>query len=320
MLQQLADRLSARHLKIREPGTVRLHRRRIYILPTIHGLYFGLALFVMLLSAINYSNSLAFILTFLLGSLFFLSMIKTHHNLLGLSLRCGVSQPVFAGQTALFKINIHNPGKRERYDIAANDDSILAILTANASDTIRLPVKTQQRGRISPGRIRIATRYPLNLTRAWSWWQPDYTLTVYPKPETNAPPVKLSGQSGTGEHVISTPAHGDEFAGLRNYAAGDPLSRLTWRRQNAEGLPSLKLFHEQIDSGLWLSWESVSNLADSEQRLSRLCQWILECDARREPYGLALPNQLIEPASGSAHRHQCLTALALFQNPRVQKA
>ncbi len=320
MLQQLADKLSARHLKILEPGTVRLHRRRIYILPTIHGLYFGLALFVMLLSAINYSNSLAFILTFLLGSLFFLSMIKTHHNLLGLNLRCGVSQPVFAGQTALFTINIHNPGKRERYDIVANDDSILAILATNASDTIRLPVKTQQRGRISPGRIRIASRYPLNLTRAWSWWQPDCTLTVYPKPETNAPPVLLSGQSGTGEHAISTPAHGDEFAGLRNYAAGDPLSRLTWRRQNAEGLPSLKLFHEQIDSGLWLSWESVSNLADSEQRLSRLCQWILECDARREPYGLALPNQLIEPASGSAHRHQCLTALALFQKPRAQEA
>ncbi|HED16254.1 MAG TPA: DUF58 domain-containing protein [Gammaproteobacteria bacterium] len=319
MLQQFADRLSARNLKASEPGTVRLHRHRIYIVPTLHGLYFGLALFVMLLSAINYSNSLAFMLTFLLGSMFILSMIKTHHNLLGLNLRCGISQPVFAGQTALLKINIHNPGKRERYDIFANDDTILPILEANASDTIQIPVTTTRRGHLSPGRIRIATRYPLNLTRAWSWWQPDYTLTVYPKPETNAPPVKLRGQSGTGERTRTTPAQGDEFVGLRNYAAGDPLSRLTWRRQNAEGLPCLKQFHEQIDSGLWLSWDSVSNLGNIEQRLSRLCQWVLECDARHEPYGLSLPNQLIEPASGSAHLHQCLTALALFQMPRVQK-
>jgi len=319
-MQQWADRLSARNLKTTEPGTVRLHRRRIYILPTIHGLYFGLALFVMLLSAINYSNSLAFILTFLLGSLFFLSMIKTHHNLLGLNLHCGIANPVFAGQTALFKINIHNPGKRERYDITANDDTILPILAANASDTIQIPVSTQQRGMISPGRVRIASRYPLNLTRAWAWWQPDYTLTVYPKPETNAPPVQLSGQSGDGKYSMTTPAQGDEFAGLRNYTAGDPLARLTWRRQNAEGLPSFKQFHEPIDSGFWLRWDSVVKLADNEQRLSRLCRWILVCDARREPYGLALPDQLIEPSSGSEHRHQCLTALAMFQNPRVQTA
>jgi len=235
-------------------------------------------------------------------------------------LRCGASSPVFAEQTALFKINVHNPGKRERYDIVAGEDSTLPILPAHASDTVLIPVKTQHRGRISPGRLRIATRYPLNLTRAWSWWQPDYALTVYPKPETSAPPAQLSGQSGTGEHAVCTPAHGDEFAGLRNYAAGDPLSRLTWRRQNAEGLPSLKLFHEQIDSGLWLNWESVSNLGDIEQRLSRLCQWVLECDARRETFGLALPNLLIEPASGTTHRDKCLTALALFQNSRVQKA
>jgi len=319
MLQQLADRLSARNLKMSEPGMVQLHRRRIYILPTLHGLYFGLALFVMLLSAINYSNSLAFILTFLLGSLFFLSLIKTHHNLLGLDLRCGIAQPVFAGQTALFKINIHNPGNQERYDIAANDDTLLPILAANSSDTLLISVLTQQRGFLSPGRIRIATRYPLNLARAWAWWQPDYTLIVYPRPETNAPPVQLSGQSGVGKFVMSTPAQGDEFFGLRDYVAGDPVSRLTWRRQNAEGLPSFKQFHEPVSSGFWLSWESVSNLSDSEQRLSRLCQWIRVCDARHEPYGLALPDLLIKPASGSAHRHQCLTALALYKNPRVRK-
>jgi len=318
MLQQFADRLSARKLKASEPGTVRLHRRRIYIVPTIHGLYFGLALFVMLLSAINYSNSLAFILTFLLGSMFFLSMIKTHHNLLGLNLHCGISQPVFAGQTALFKVNMHNPGKRERYDIVISDDTTLPILAANASDTISIPVTTQRRGQLSPGRIRIATRYPLNLTRAWSWWQPDYSLMVYPKPETSAPPVQLTGRSGTGEHRMTTPAQGDEFAGLRSYVAGDPLSRLTWRRQDAEGLPSLKQFHEQIDNGLWLDWESVSNLDNIEHRLSRLCKWILECDARHDAYGLVLPNQLIEPATGSEHRKRCLTALALFNNPQVQ--
>ncbi len=319
MLQQWADRLSARHLAALEPGAVRLHRRRIYILPTVHGLFFGLALLVMLLSAINYSNSLAFILTFLLGSLFLLSLIKTHHNLLGLVLRCGPSRPVFAGQTAMFEINLHNPGKRERYDIIAGDDTVLPILAADSTGRVLLPVQTHQRGYISPGRVRVSTAYPLSLTRAWSWWKPECKVCVYPRPETTAPPPVKSGLAGSGQTTASRPAQGDEFAGLREYTPGDPISRLTWRRQNAQGMPSLKQFHDQVDSGLWLTWESVSHLGDTERCLSRLCQWVLECDARNERYGLVLPGEQIEPASGSEHRHQCLQALALYRSPQAQR-
>ncbi|MEE8234535.1 MAG: hypothetical protein V3R41_07625, partial [Gammaproteobacteria bacterium] len=44
-------------------------RQRVYIMPTRHGAVFGLMLFAMALGAINYNNSMAYILTFLLSSL-----------------------------------------------------------------------------------------------------------------------------------------------------------------------------------------------------------------------------------------------------------
>ena len=45
-------------------------RQRVYIFLTRYGLIFGINLIVMLLGAVNYNNSLAYALTFLLAGLF----------------------------------------------------------------------------------------------------------------------------------------------------------------------------------------------------------------------------------------------------------
>ena len=85
----------------RQPGPVAIPRHRIYIVPTRYGYGYGLLLVVMLLGAMNYSNSMAFALTFLLAGLGLLGMHHTHANLLQLRLRVGRVAPVFAGEEAL---------------------------------------------------------------------------------------------------------------------------------------------------------------------------------------------------------------------------
>src|SRR5437016_10680983 len=47
---------------------VALERRRLYILPTGTGVAFAALLFLMLIAGLNYGNSLALFLTFLLGA------------------------------------------------------------------------------------------------------------------------------------------------------------------------------------------------------------------------------------------------------------
>ena len=92
-----------------------LNRRRIFILPTRHGLFFAVVLFIMLLGAINYNNSLAYMLTFLLVSVAIVSMLHTYKNMAGLVFRAGHSEPVFTGQTATFGIHIDHKGSDSRY-------------------------------------------------------------------------------------------------------------------------------------------------------------------------------------------------------------
>src|SRR3569623_543661 len=65
----------------RVPGPVDVSRRRVYIVPTRFGYLFAVMLLVMLLGAMNYSNSMAFALTFLLSSMGLIAMHHTHGNL-----------------------------------------------------------------------------------------------------------------------------------------------------------------------------------------------------------------------------------------------
>ena len=51
-----------------------------------------------------------------------------------------------------------------------------------------------------------------------------------------------------------------------------------------------------------------------EQRLSRLCGWVLEAERSGANYGLRLPGTEIAPGRGELHRAACLQALALYQS------
>src|SRR5205807_1310808 len=64
---------------------VALERRRLYILPTGTGMAFAALLFLMLIAGLNYGNSLALFLTFLLGAFALVAMQQCHRNLLGIA-------------------------------------------------------------------------------------------------------------------------------------------------------------------------------------------------------------------------------------------
>src|SRR5438874_10032894 len=64
---------------------VALERRRLYILPTGTGVAFAALLFLMLIAGLNYGNSLALFLTFLLGAFALVAMQQCHRNLLGIA-------------------------------------------------------------------------------------------------------------------------------------------------------------------------------------------------------------------------------------------
>ena len=94
-----------------------LQPRRIYILPTGVGLVFALMTFAMLLGSMNYNNNLSFVLTFMLIGVGFVAMHQCQRNLVGLELSFAGVEPVFAGQSAQFRIAVANRSKSPRHRI-----------------------------------------------------------------------------------------------------------------------------------------------------------------------------------------------------------
>ncbi len=291
-------------------GEVTLAHRSVYILPTRFGLMFAAALAVLLVASINYSISLGFVLTFLLGGMAVVSILHSYRNLAGLRLRPGKAEPVFVGQPALFRIWLDNPGARERsaiyVQVAAHDPQAID-LPAGHCDSLSWLIPTQARGVCRLGRLQLFTRFPLGLFRAWSWLELDSECLVYPAPETGAVPLpeSIDGvQTGA-----ALQAGQDDFSGLRGYRPGDSPRHIAWKAVARGGTWLTKEFSGPAGGAVWLDWDTLPGL-DDEARLSRLCRWVLDADAAGRAYGLRLAGQEISPAGGELQRHACLAALA----------
>lgn len=297
-----------------EAGVVTLGQRRVFILPTGHGVVFGAMLLLMLTGSINYELSLGFVLTFLLAALLLNAMIYTFRNLASLRVSGGRALPVYAGDTARFCVNLENSGRLERYSLGLTWDrksSEFVDLPARSTIVVGAPVPAPRRGVLRPGRLTLFTRYPLGLYRAWSNLDLDLHCIVYPRPAPPGQPLPAVLVS-TGEG--SERGQGQEdFAGLRDYHHGDSPRHIAWKvAARHQGLLT-KQFTGRADTRIWLDWDSLPRGMGVEDRLSQLARWVLDAHAIGAAYGLRIPGTKIGIGTGELQRERCLEALALYE-------
>ena len=302
-------------------GEIFLHRRQVFILPTKAGLGFAVLLLLLLLGATNYNLALGFALTFLLTSCALVDMVLTYRNLGQLHLRPGRAASVFAGEAARFELHLNNRTRLDRYAIGvdfagANWPHYVVDAPAGGSAALVLSCATEQRGYLPAPRVRLVTRFPLGLFRAWSYWRPDLRVLVYPFPELEAPPLPMAGSArDTGGGAL--PVIGsDDFAGIRSYQAGDPMRSLAWRQIARLDLAyGGQLVTKHFERGgadqLVLDFDAMAPTMHLELRLSRMTRWVLDAEQRGLPYALRIGAHEFAPAVGAAHQAACLRALAL---------
>jgi len=127
-----------------------LNHRLIFILPTQRGLGFVVLIILLLLIAFVYNNNLAYLLAFLLASIFFITTLHSFKSLAGLTLQKGQSQAVFAGEAAGFDIHINNPTSMERHNLQ---------VTLEKTET--LSIKPHSKAHVSTGPVPHLVTHPL---------------------------------------------------------------------------------------------------------------------------------------------------------------
>ena len=295
-----------------ESGPVVLGARRLYILPTRAGLVFALLLLGLLVGAINYGLSLAYLFTFWFAATAVVAMLHTQRNLSGLVVLAETTPAVFAGETARFRLRASNAGTLARRGIQLEHlagQGTPADIPVAGSAFLELPLPQGARGWHRPGRFAIASTWPLGLFRCWSVLELDWGVLVYPRPADTALPLPESDAQDEADGT-SARREGQEFAGLRVYQPGDPPRRIAWKAAARGGEHLLsKTYAGSQDRRLWLTWRQAPE-ADGEARLSRLTRWVLDAHAGGMLYGLKLPGRTLPPNMGEAHLRQCLEALA----------
>jgi uncharacterized protein (DUF58 family) len=286
--------------------------RRIYILPTRAGAAFAFLLLVMLLAGLNYSNSVAMMITFLLAGFAMIAMHLTHRNLVGIALRGVATVDGFAGEHGRVLVTIGNAADTPRFGVDCETTitprtpvDVPAVGSARADLTVTL----ERRGRIRIDRVQLSTSFPFGLFRAWTYAHLTLDVLAWPVPRGRREPP---AEATTGGQTPSVHRAGDEeWAGLREFRSGDSPRQVAWAAfARGRGLlvkmyESPAAHHRQFD----LATAPGGNL---EARLEQLAAWIVEAHARGERYGLTLGGTQIAPNAGSEHRKRCLDALALY--------
>ncbi|MDO6442467.1 DUF58 domain-containing protein [Marinobacter sp. 2_MG-2023] len=296
-----------------------LTQRNLFILPTAAGVVFGMLLLIMLITGINYQNSLIYLVTFLLGAVFVGAMHQTHRNLSGLELTLVQAGEGFAGDEILFRLRAA-AGKDDAVAISLSGDDVsvrVGHVPSHQSVDVAFPVPSAFRGYLRPDQIRIETRFPFGLLKAWSWMRPHSAAVVFPRPL--AAPEVISAVDDGDEAASSRSPEGNDHAEIRPWREGDMSQRVMWKRFVRSGQMVVADWEADKGSPHWLDFNAFPG-ADHELRLSYLSWLVLERGKNGARFGLNLPGQVIEPDTGPAHVTRCLRALAIWGEEKPRDA
>lgn len=296
-------------------SSITLNRRNLYIFPNRQGALLLLIIGVIWLLGTNYQNNLMLGVSYLLISLWIVTIYHTYANLAGVQVRFIHTEPGFAGDDIAFTLQLectHKHGSQRIELHWPNGEPSIASITPNEPTQVKLWAPSSARGYLRPGRLHLKSHFPLGIIHCWTWLNLDARALVYPQPvPCTEPQAQYQGGREEGSRAV---AGGDDYHGLRPYHPGDPIKHIAWKPYAQEKGLFLKEYQHPLSAEKWLAWDSLA-LAQ-ELRLSGLCYWALEYEQRHIAYGLALPGVHIEPALGDAHREAVLAALAHFNPPQ----
>lgn len=294
---------------------VTLHTRRIYILPTRAGFGFAALLLTMLLAALNYSNSIALLFTFLLSGFALIAMHLCHRNLAGTVVRGVATVDAFAGEHGRLLLTLENPADSSRIglevevDVGQDRSRASVSLPGNGSARADVAVALGRRGRLPIERVKLSTSFPFGLFRAWTWLHMPISLIAWPVPRGRREPP---AEAATGGSTPAVHRAGDEeWAGLREFRDGDSPRQVAWAAfARGRGL-LVKTYQSPAAHHRCFDLAAVPG-TDLEARLEQLSAWIVAAHARGERFGLRLDHLELPPDQGNEHRERCLDGLALY--------
>jgi uncharacterized protein (DUF58 family) len=298
--------------------------KRIYIVPTVPGLYFGGLTFVMLLVGAGYQNNLVNLLAFFMLALLFVSMVITQAQLQDIEITQFEIPPTFAFSSTEVRVRVRVSSKgsdREGlvFQIRGFEGcSAATSLPVGKETLVQWTIQSPARGLHRISRLDLSSVFPLGLFFSWrilpvnaDWW-------VYPKkegswvaPEFNLAALSAGSMAFQARHLGAA----EDFHEHRKYVPGDSVRQVDWKAvaRNPENPWLVKELEDLEQPLLWINGgaEPFRDLADPELRLSQLSSWLDRALHEQRAVRFEYPEQqVVWVGRGKAFIESCWRVLA----------
>ena len=298
----IAKRLS-KHISQKRAPSYQVNWRRLYALPTRHGLMVALAILGVFAISVRVQNNMLLLLAVSLFVIFMVSVIWAALNLDRLKAVNEAEQVFISGQSAFANFSLG--GRSHIYDLWVNCQGQLKQTALH--EPLSLPFTPHKRGHYSPPPFLVETQFPFGLVKAWQWLS---IPAVYVAPE---PDYKTARQLLRGAHRNSDFETDDEghfnADSLESWVPGIALSRISWKHYASK---DKLLYKTGADAGrdiLKLYFDDLQPL-EFEASLRVLCAGVLEAIRLDSAFELQLP-QMMPHRFDSRDAHKALIQLAI---------
>lgn len=281
------------------------------------GLEYLAAMLLLGAFAANTGNNLLYVVFALMASLFLVSGWVSRKALRGITPRAVEEGNIFARVNGGIRVRLEDTASlrvralevRLEMAHATVEPSFHAGGAGAAEALVVLQARPERRGWCDVTALELRTRYPFGfLEKAWRF-PLEQRLLVLPHPR-----AVLLHQAHRGETPHTVPRPGSASPeGARPFRAGDPLSRVHWKRTAQRGTPWIRTFEDESPAGLRLrldlrAWPAGRSF---EAELERLSGAILQARLQKREVHL-------EVVSTRGHRtlegyRGCWRALALAE-------
>ena len=300
---------------------MRLPRTATYLHPNRNTFGLVAVLMAMWYAGSSQNNGAAYLLCFLIGSVALVSAVHTWANLKGLACNVGAIAPVYAGGSQIIPVLVQSLNGRTHYALTVatgrSREIRLPLLGSPQVARVELAAVAATRGRFEEVHFVVRTIYPLGFFTARRKFVLPRTHYVYPAPEGDRPFPESNQQRY--ENAEGRRNKGDDFAGVKGWSPGESMRHIDWKAAARSDNLLVKQWSGSAGRELWLEWEALHGM-ESEARLRQLARWLLLAEAQGLKYGLAIPGSKLEPGRGDGHLHQCLRALAVFDQEKKPTA
>jgi uncharacterized protein (DUF58 family) len=258
--------------------------------------YFVL-LFIMIvglfLFAYMYNHNIVFIMMFTAFSLALGSSFLGRRNLYELELTLAKQKRLFAHSRNELLFNLTNRATYKRYAVfiaSSEAESSKKNIEMFSEETFSLSFADLARGIFSIPTLKIHSYFPFSHELFNRQWHLKESVIIYPEPKGKTLFESFfTAQSLSGER--------EDFDHLRGYRESDSMSLIYWPSVAKGEMLTKEFIYEQATHFFALDYDDAGQT--HEEKLSQLCKWVLECEAKEADFSVKLPDGTLHSKGGT---------------------